>query len=464
MQITKVSVTSLFGQFDHVIPLESPDRVTIIHGPNGFGKTVMLKMIASFIEGKPDIFKRTPFDKFSVTLSDGSQRIIKRHIDTDISGKRTARLEPIVLGSDGAEMRTEVPTDGDSGETELPRDVLLALDREIPGPYRLSPTGAQWIDGVRSYSVEQILEKFPAAAEKLPKKYRRGLLFDISKTLDVFFVETNRLSSNVSARERNRLLAHYDEDPDTPIATPRVEHHSRDIVGRIQLVTAAYARRSQESDRTFPERLVKYLRDRQIPLPEREILMRMADLESKRKRLVTLGLLDSESGLRDLTEEDVRRAPEALTIYVGDMEHKLNVFEDLARRIGALVDIIRNRFKYKTLIVDRERGFRVISDRKQTIQLSDLSSGEQHELIVLYELLFRGPTNGLVLVDEPEISLHVGWQSRFLTDLIEILGLINSYAIVATHSPVVIGSRSDLTVQLKGPEVLDERSVGAREH
>ena len=203
----------------------------------------------------------------------------------------------------------------------------------------------------------------------------------------------------------------------------------------------------------FPERLVRFARDGRSALEAHEILSQMAELESKRQRLISLGLLDTETGLRGLTEEDVTREQEALTIYVGDVQEKLNVFDDMAHRIGILMDIINDRFKYKRLGIDRERGFRVISDLKEPIQLEDLSSGEQHELVVLYELLFRAPKNGLVLVDEPEISLHVAWQSRFLSDLIKILKLTDSYAIVATHSPVIIGTREDLAVKLKGPVV-----------
>ena len=137
-----------------------------------------------------------------------------------------------------------------------------------------------------------------------------------------------------------------------------------------------------------------------------------------------------------------------------DVQEKLKVFDDIAHRIGSLMDIVNDRFKYKHLRIDRMRGFRVLSDQDEaSIQIEDLSSGEQHELVVLYELLFRAPKNGLVLVDEPEISLHVAWQSRFLSDLIGILRLTDAYAIVATHSPVIIGTRQDLTVELKGPAV-----------
>ncbi|MCX6627919.1 MAG: AAA family ATPase [Candidatus Solibacter sp.] len=201
---------------------------------------------------------------------------------------------------------------------------------------------------------------------------------------------------------------------------------------------------------------MRFVQDGQTALPPGEITSRMNELEKKRQRLISLGLLDSETGLRNLSEDDVRRAPEALTIYLGDVQEKLKVFDDIADRIGRLMDIVNGRFKYKRLRIDREQGFRVLSDLDQAIRLEDLSSGEQQELVVLYELLFRAPKNCLLLIDEPEISLHVAWQSRFLADLIGILDLTGAYAIVATHSPTIIGKRWDLTVELKGPEVVDE--------
>ena len=115
------------------------------------------------------------------------------------------------------------------------------------------------------------------------------------------------------------------------------------------------------------------------------------------------------------------------------------------------MDIINDRFKYKRLTIDRKRGFQIKSDLDTIVELEDLSSGEQHELVVLYEMLFRAPTRGLILVDEPEISLHVAWQARFLSDLVGILAITNAYAIVATHSPVIIGTRWDIAVELLGP-------------
>lgn len=77
MRVKKIAVKGLFGLFDHEIPVHSAERVTIIHGPNGFGKTVMLRMIAALAEGDPSIFETTPFSEFRLTLQDDTARVIR---------------------------------------------------------------------------------------------------------------------------------------------------------------------------------------------------------------------------------------------------------------------------------------------------------------------------------------------------------------------------------------------------
>jgi predicted ATP-binding protein involved in virulence len=72
----------------------------------------------------------------------------------------------------------------------------------------------------------------------------------------------------------------------------------------------------------------------------------------------------------------------------------------------------------------------------------------------LYELLFKVQPDTLVLIDEPEISLHIAWQQEFLNDLARITALSDFDVIIATHSPDIVSDRWDLTVELKGPEDL----------
>jgi predicted ATP-binding protein involved in virulence len=84
------------------------------------------------------------------------------------------------------------------------------------------------------------------------------------------------------------------------------------------------------------------------------------------------------------------------------------------------------------------------------IPVSGLSTGEQHELVLLYNLLFRVEAGTLVLIDEPEISLHVTWQKTFIDDVLRVAELSKFRFVVATHSPQIIGSWWSRTVEL-GP-------------
>src|SRR4051794_24865191 len=72
LRVTKIRVEKLFDRYTHEVDLHLEDRVTIIHGPNGVGKTVLLRLTAALLSGKFVDFAKIPFKKFEVSLSDGS--------------------------------------------------------------------------------------------------------------------------------------------------------------------------------------------------------------------------------------------------------------------------------------------------------------------------------------------------------------------------------------------------------
>ena len=67
---------------------------------------------------------------------------------------------------------------------------------------------------------------------------------------------------------------------------------------------------------------------------------------------------------------------------------------------------------------------------------------------MFYELIFKTKSDLLLLIDEPEISLHVLWQKMFLNDLLKVVKSETINAIVATHSPQIIGGHSDMQIEL----------------
>ncbi|ELV7518762.1 AAA family ATPase [Photobacterium damselae] len=80
--------------------------------------------------------------------------------------------------------------------------------------------------------------------------------------------------------------------------------------------------------------------------------------------------------------------------------------------------------------------------------LSVLSSGERQIVIMLAHLVLnkRLRGDGVFIVDEPELSLHISWQDMFVDAIQEASP--NLQIILATHSPSIIGGRNHMYVPL----------------
>jgi len=65
-----------------------------------------------------------------------------------------------------------------------------------------------------------------------------------------------------------------------------------------------------------------------------------------------------------------------------------------------------------------------------------LSSGEKQILSILLTVLVEDNKNYVLFMDEPEVSLHVDWQSQLIDLILELNP--NVQIILTTHSPAVI--------------------------
>ena len=73
-----------------------------------------------------------------------------------------------------------------------------------------------------------------------------------------------------------------------------------------------------------------------------------------------------------------------------------------------------------------------------SLELDVLSSGEQKLILMFYDLLFKANSNSIVLLDEPESSLHLDWQRNLLSSVMKICEDKELQVIVATHSPAIV--------------------------
>lgn len=87
-------------------------------------------------------------------------------------------------------------------------------------------------------------------------------------------------------------------------------------------------------------------------------------------------------------------------------------------------------------IVDSEENRIYVPDEK--IQLDQLSSGEKQMLLILTTVFLQEEKPNVLLIDEPEISLHISWQDH----LIEWIRQLNPYCqvILSTHSPNIFAN------------------------
>ena len=439
LRLQRVEVDGLFGIYDHSIDLNLPDRVTLLHGRNGVGKTTVLRMINAFLRGDITYFGRIPFARFFLTFQDGSS------LELAPTGSNTeSDTATLTLTAKG---RKKI----DSVEQQSGVEFLAAKTGFLEPHTGIENT---WID-IRDGEVlteMEVLSRYGGPRREYPHQEKTPWLDEFLGNTNVHLIEAQRL-----VRPSFDAASRIDFDPRShlrpfqhSILTSSVVECSKELRTRLDSTMAAYGRRAQTLDQTFPQRLMKESDEILI----HDIQIRMEKLIEKTESYKTIGILDETAAhpfdIGSLGTLDETRAS-AMALYVQDTEQKLEVLDDLANRTRHLLDSVNDKFRHKKLRLDREEGLVAQGKGDRNLPLHSLSSGEQHELVLHYELLFKTRPNTVVLIDEPEISLHVAWQKNFLSDLMEIVRISGFDAVIATHSPYIVGDRDDLMIGLGDP-------------
>ena len=206
-----------------------------------------------------------------------------------------------------------------------------------------------------------------------------------------------------------------------------------------------YATLSQSLDRSFPKRVIIH----PTLLPPDDLKVRLQELDRRRSELMEAGILDKEADDPvALPEGELEEAiARVLSVYADDNRQKLSSLSSLLAKIKLFKALIDQRFLTKDVRITKQNGIEV-TYKGRNVPIEGLSSGEQHQLVLFFELLFEIRENALILIDEPELSLHVAWQKNFIGDLMKIIDLNKFDVILATHSPQLIGRWNNLVVEL----------------
>lgn len=476
-RIKEIRVTGLFGMFDHVISLNQDGHLTIVYGENGIGKTMIFRILEALFALEFLKLYSLPFGQFEVEFDneswiriskgedlefEGSMFEGKKHIaGNQLDGKGTDRLVEKLQHSPSELHRIvrelyhwmehpknrKLASVRDKGKF-FPRTLLERIETSRMG---IQENGHLLNEIIRSYP-EFIAEEFSEFGINCPQELSAVLQLYKVTTIDThrLFVDSTDFEVEFELVEFQRKSS---ERKGRNSRIHSVVEYSRELAFLIRKNQIDYQKKTEQLENSLRQRLTS--QEVKVKMSDNEFRELSNQVKKRKLELSEVGLIDD---LEDETEaadfskmEDIAKA--IIGVNLLDMQTKLTVFDDIYLKLKLFLDIINERrFSYKSLSIDQEKGFIFTNANDEIISLKDLSSGEQHELILLYQLLFKVPKGALILIDEPEISLHVAWQKAFIDDMTEIIKLRGFDLLVATHSPSIINGRWDITVSLTGKE------------
>lgn len=117
--------------------------------------------------------------------------------------------------------------------------------------------------------------------------------------------------------------------------------------------------------------------------------------------------------------------------------NKLLTLKESNKNKEKLITVLNNMFSdtgKRVKIMDNKLLFTLKNGNK--IELKNLSSGERQIIYIFIKVINASNNNALILMDEPEISLHLSWQEKLLTEIRNVNK--GSQIIIVTHSPAIV--------------------------
>ncbi|MBK0127424.1 AAA family ATPase [Pantoea sp. S61] len=395
MKLIRLEIRKLFGLLDYSIPLNE-NEITMLTGPNGYGKTMILNILHSIMANNLNVLCTLKFEQITLYHLKGT---------VSITGDESGRLDLLSEGVSGADPMSEVLT--------LKEDKL--------------PVGF-WTMGALRGDDKNAPNSIPVYA-----RLKSDVLSTLFPSGFISFIRADRL----------------DKASDGTTVIDRCAGQLRKLMETAEDESAAL---SQKLDATFPIRLFERLQ-LQKNLYYSNIKERLIGIQGKRRDYMKFGLIQKQEELlpdEGDAMEGSREYLNVLDLYINDAMEKLSPFETLHQKIDLFESILREKvLAFKHVHISREQGFSFISENGDPVGRNMLSSGEQNQIVLLFCLIFNLRTHKVILIDEPEISLHVAWQQTFL-DSLKKIQKINIYekVIIATHSPAVISKNWPLTFDL----------------
>ena len=462
MKITRLQAQKVHGY----LPLDVQffDELTFLTGLNGSGKTSALRLLMALLTPNIGELGSISFESASVTIRDAT-------VDTVVSAVKkndSIKLSISSLQQDLQITRSDIELYMGVRRREESRFSMLDKYQRHPVFQRIKAISTPMFLGLdRRF--------FPpgVTGEELGEVRRREFL-----SRRYCAEEPGALGTSVAALEEVNYLVitklqevrasqeQLDERLRAEFFTKAFEYKPSDIIGKPMHLPSR-----QEIDlyKKQLNNIERAAEDVKIPVPEIQTALthffeRMSRVvESMEKSAQTKRGAKRASAKADqdkvFPNEDyfewIINKPQTDRI----LEH-LKLLDEYIRRRDALRDPIGRFLSLVNVFLAQTRKVVSVASTGELLvnilgssderQVAALSSGERQLLVMLAHLSLNPNLagSGVFIVDEPELSLHIDWQEKFVDAVREANPKVQ--LILATHSPAIILDRDDSCVILNG--------------
>jgi len=431
-EITLFEVKNLHGYKSYRITIEE-NRIILV-GENGSGKTTVLRLLYYLLAGEWEKLHQYNFDSLGLTIDTNEFQIMG-----DTIHKSFREINPDVLAKLPLAVRRRVSESiTDYGGIDVNELEMMcrrygidyrAVMEEISESRLGNRKTLKSLEDTR-YRIRSLL---PQTLLYLPT-YRR-IEQELSSIL--------RGSYNPEVRQRIGLNAKFKNSIEL------VEFGMSDVVRTLERTKNSLLEYSQrglndltlrylgevvdEDYKDFDVRIIKQTSTKIIE----EALDRMQEtILTKDQKKHIMDLINSID-----SEDDLSVHNKVICHYLKKLLGFLESLSAEESKICRFIEVCNSYLVDKQFVYDLKDFSITIQGKSESgstddIELRYLSSGEKQVVSLMCQLyLSRNNTEYFVLIDEPELSLSVPWQRRFLLDIIN--GGYCSGLVAVTHSPFI---------------------------
>lgn len=404
-------IEGLYDLYSYDIKFDNEPNVQIVTGPNGFGKTTILQIINHFCSRQFWYFYFLPFSTIKILFDSNVICCMNRKVNRmSING-----------GLIDATVCIEMNKDGNKIEVA---DLDIVYISNLLKYYGIQPNGDYDYSRIdEKLDWEYLYQNDTFVMNNFPK------ILDFLKGRECIMIKEQRLV-NYLRRTVDKL----------PVKT--VDDIQEYIERLFLTAQKAYNLMSLKVDGSFVKRLSNLAENKTIKHIKRDTIHKQVlDKIAKFKKYGLVGELE-------IVEKLGIHYEEVLKLYLNDLDTKLKTLSPFYDRLSTFEQLVSSKgLAYKHLVFKDGKMY-VISESGHEIPPHNLSSGEQNLLVLCYKLVFELSNSKILLIDEPENSLHMAWLDNLLADYLKIAKVTGCQMIIATHSPTFIHGFWNLTYDL----------------